>query len=113
MKNEDPKHLVQIPLYKVNPHLPVISGSLPVLTLIILDWIPQNDVMGHNNTKLFITHGGTNGLYEAIFHAVPMLGLPLLVDQYDNMLRITDRGAGKTLDITDLDQSVFRDSIKE
>ena len=88
------------------------SGSLPV-DCFILDWIPQNDVMGHNNTKLFITHGGTNGLYEAIFHAVPMLGLPLLVDQYDNMLRITDRGAGKTLDITDLDQSVFRDSIKE
>jgi glucuronosyltransferase len=80
---------------------------------LIQDWIPQNDVMGHNNTKLFITHGGTNGLYEAIFHAVPMLGLPLLVDQYDNMLRITDRGAGKTLDITDLEQSVFRDSIKE
>ena len=96
----------------------LIQGTLLVITTghfshFTLDWIPQNDVMGHNNTKLFITHGGTNGLYEAIFHAVPMLGLPLLVDQYDNMLRITDRGAGKTLDITDLDQSVFRDSIKE
>ena len=109
MKNGDRKNLVRIRLYKVSPSIsPPNSGNL-----YFLDWIPQNDVMGHNNTKLFITHGGTNGLYEAIFHAVPMLGLPLLVDQYDNMLRITDRGAGKTLDITDLDQSVFRDSIKE
>lgn len=80
---------------------------------LIQDWIPQNDVIGHNHTKLFITHGGTNGLYEAIFHAVPMLGLPLLVDQYDNMLRITDRGAGKTLDITKLEHNIFKESIKE
>ena len=70
-------------------------------------------MIGHNHTKLFITHGGTNGLYEAIFHAVPMLGLPLLVDQYDNMLRITDRGAGKTLDITKLEHNIFKDSINE
>lgn len=75
------------------------------------DWIPQNDVMGHPNTKLFITHGGTNGLYEAIFHAVPMLGLPLLVDQYDNMLRITDRGAGEKLDITALSSPEFKEKI--
>ena len=75
------------------------------------DWIPQNDVMGHANTKLFITHGGTNGLYEAIFHAVPMLGLPLLVDQYDNMLRITDRGAGEKLDITTLSPPEFEEKI--
>lgn len=66
----------------------------------IMDWIPQNDLIGHHKTKLFITHGGTNGLYEAIYHSVPMLGLPLLVDQFDNMLRVTERGAGLTLDIT-------------
>ena len=67
--------------------------------------------MGHPNTRLFITHGGTNGLYEAIFHAVPMLGLPLLVDQYDNMLRITDRGAGEKLDITTLSSPEFKEKI--
>lgn len=66
----------------------------------IMEWIPQNDLIGHPKTKLFITHGGTNGLYEAIYHSVPMLGLPLLVDQFDNMLRVTERGAGLTLDIT-------------
>ena len=78
----------------------------------VSDWIPQNDVMGHPNTKLFITHGGTNGLYEAIFHAVPILGLPLLVDQYDNMLRITDRKAGETLDITKLNSEDFEAKIR-
>ena len=47
---------------------------------------------------------GTNGLYEAIYHSVPMLGLPLLVDQFDNMLRVTERGAGLTLDITKINE---------
>ena len=23
-----------------------------------MEWIPQNDLMGHPNTKLFLTHGG-------------------------------------------------------
>jgi len=73
----------------------------------IMDWIPQNDLIGHPKTVLFITHGGTNGLYEAIYHGVPMLGLPLLVDQFDNMLRITGRGAGKVLDITKIDEHIL------
>lgn len=71
----------------------------------IMEWIPQNDLIGHPKTKLFITHGGTNGLYEAIYHSVPMLGLPLLVDQFDNMLRVTERGAGLTLDITKINEN--------
>jgi glucuronosyltransferase len=31
-----------------------------------------------------------------------MVGLPLLVDQFDNMLRVTERGAGEYLDITNI-----------
>ena len=53
------------------------------------------------------TYLGTNGLYEAIYHGVPMLGLPLLVDQFDNMLRITGCGAGKVLDITKIDEHIL------
>ena len=33
---------------------------------------------------------------------MPVVGVPLLVDQFDNMLRVTERGAGVTLDITSL-----------
>ena len=55
---------------------------------------------------------GTNGLYEAIYHSVPMLGLPLLVDQFDNMLRVTERGAGLTLDITKINEDDLFFSIQ-
>ncbi|KAG8002971.1 UDP-glucuronosyltransferase 2A1 [Nibea albiflora] len=53
----------------------------------LVEWLPQNDILGHPKTKVFIMHGGTNGIYEAIYHGVPILGIPLIFDQYDNMMR--------------------------
>ncbi|CAH6886782.1 LOC101844897 [Phodopus roborovskii] len=44
-------------------------------------WIPQNDLLGHPKTRAFITHGGTNGIYEAIYHGVPVVGIPLLKER--------------------------------
>ena len=41
-----------------------------------------------------------------------MLGLPLLVDQFDNMLRVTERGAGLTLDITKINEDDLFFSIQ-
>ncbi|KAJ8338922.1 hypothetical protein SKAU_G00357080 [Synaphobranchus kaupii] len=64
----------------------------------VYDWIPQNDLLGHAKTKVFITHGGTNGIYEAIYHGVPMVGIPLFADQPDNMLHMKTKGAAVTLD---------------
>ncbi|XP_058473697.1 UDP-glucuronosyltransferase 2C1-like [Solea solea] len=65
----------------------------------LCDWLPQNDLLGHPLTRAFVTHGGTNGLYEAVYHAVPMVGLPLFADQPDNLARLTRRGAAIVLDI--------------
>ncbi|XP_061118001.1 UDP-glucuronosyltransferase 2A1-like [Conger conger] len=64
----------------------------------LFDWIPQNDLLGHPKTKAFITHGGTNGMYEAIYHGVPMVGIPLFGDQPDNMLHMKTKGAAVILD---------------
>ncbi|XP_061119420.1 UDP-glucuronosyltransferase 2C1-like isoform X1 [Conger conger] len=65
----------------------------------LLDWIPQNDLLGHPKTKAFITHGGTNGMYEAIYHGVPMVGIPLFGDQPDNMHHMKTKGAAVILDL--------------
>ncbi|XP_062340272.1 UDP-glucuronosyltransferase 2B15-like isoform X3 [Osmerus eperlanus] len=65
---------------------------------ILYDWIPQNDLLGHTKTKAFITHGGTNGLYEAIYHGIPMVGIPLFADQPDNMMHMKSKGAAVMMD---------------
>ncbi|XP_067113986.1 UDP-glucuronosyltransferase 2C1-like isoform X2 [Osmerus mordax] len=68
----------------------------------LYDWIPQNDLLGHTKTKAFITHGGTNGLYEAIYHGIPMVGIPLFADQPDNMMHMKSKGAAVMMDFNKL-----------
>ncbi|KAL2304957.1 hypothetical protein Nmel_006924 [Mimus melanotis] len=88
----------------------------------IYDWIPQNDLIGHPLTKAFITHGGTNGLYEAIYHGIPMVGIPMFADQHDNIAHMVAKGAAvqvdfntmKTQDLVDaLNTVIYNSTYKE
>ncbi|CAN9506751.1 unnamed protein product [Ophioblennius macclurei] len=81
---------------------------------LIVDWMPQNDLLGHPKIKLFVAHGGTNGIQEALYHGVPVVGIPLFFDQYDNLLRLADRGGAKILTLSALDKDDnFLKAIKE
>ncbi|CAL8243384.1 unnamed protein product [Lota lota] len=80
---------------------------------LLVDWMPQNDLLGHAKTKVFVAHGGTNGVQEAIYHGVPILGLPLVFDQHDNLFKIKYRGAGKILNIFTINSESFLQGIEE
>ncbi|XP_077983341.1 UDP-glucuronosyltransferase 2B15-like [Glandiceps talaboti] len=62
-------------------------------------WMPQNDLLGNPRTKAFVAHGGMNGIYEAMFHGVPMVGMPLYGDHYDNFARLTTKGMAVSVNI--------------
>ncbi|KAL7838073.1 hypothetical protein AOLI_G00264770 [Acnodon oligacanthus] len=79
----------------------------------LYDWIPQNDLLGHPKTKAFITHGGTNGLYEAIYHGVPMVGIPLFADQPDNVLHMKTKGAAVMLEFNKMKTKDLKDALTE
>ncbi|XP_029028728.1 UDP-glucuronosyltransferase 2A2-like [Betta splendens] len=79
---------------------------------LLVDWMPQKDLLGHPLTKVFVAHGGTNGVQEAIYYGVPVLGIPLFFDQYDNLLRLQQRGAGKILHLSEISQC-FEQSLME
>ena len=44
-------------------------------------FLPQADILAHKNVVLFITHCGMHGVMEAIYHKVPMVGMPVFIDQ--------------------------------
>ncbi|TWW54932.1 UDP-glucuronosyltransferase 2A1 [Takifugu flavidus] len=71
---------------------------------LLVDWMPQNDLFGHPKTKLFVAHGGTNGVQEAMYHGVPVVGLPVFFDQYDNLLRLKERGGAEILTLRTVDK---------
>ncbi|XP_072543530.1 UDP glucuronosyltransferase 5 family, polypeptide G1 [Salminus brasiliensis] len=80
---------------------------------LLVNWFPQNDLLGHPKTRAFVSHGGTNGLYEAIYHGVPVLGLPLLFDQFDNVLKLKARGAAQVLEVASLTKDQFLEALKD
>ncbi|XP_025100126.1 2-hydroxyacylsphingosine 1-beta-galactosyltransferase-like [Pomacea canaliculata] len=62
-------------------------------------WIPQNDLLAHPNTRVFFSHCGSNGQYEALFHAVPVVCTPLFLDQFYNAERMRVKGMAETVDL--------------
>ena len=75
--------------------------------------LPQNDLLAHPKVILFITHCGINGLTEAVYHGVPMLGIPLIFDQWNNAKAIESKGYGKYLDINIFTANDLQESILE
>ncbi|MBC2830594.1 hypothetical protein H4997_09260, partial [Campylobacter jejuni] len=79
----------------------------------IYKWLPQNDLLGHPKTKAFVTHGGANGLYEAIHHGIPMIGIPLFGEQHDNIAHMVAKGAAVALNIRTMSKSDVLNALEE
>ncbi|XP_069160929.1 UDP-glycosyltransferase UGT5-like [Procambarus clarkii] len=51
----------------------------------------------HHNVKVFITHGGLLSLQEALYHATPLLVLPIFADQPRNARFVKESELGDLL----------------
>lgn len=54
----------------------------------IINWAPQNDILGRPGVGVFLTQGGINSLYEAAYHAKPVVTIPLIADQEGNAVKV-------------------------
>jgi UDP-N-acetylglucosamine:LPS N-acetylglucosamine transferase len=88
-------------------------GQVLPSNVMALNWIPQNDVLGHENIKLFITHCGNSGQHEALYNAVPMLGIPVFGDQLHNARRMEKRWFGVFIRPAELTKQKLLDAIKQ
>ncbi|KAI5697927.1 hypothetical protein M8J77_023110 [Diaphorina citri] len=57
-------------------------------------WFAQQDILGHRNCKLFITHGGIHSSMEAVYHGVPVVMMPGFSDQHQNCKLMEEKGMG-------------------
>ncbi|GAB0089114.1 hypothetical protein DMENIID0001_036040 [Sergentomyia squamirostris] len=81
--------------------------------LIILKWVPQNEILAHPNTKLFITHCGLLSTQEAAWHGVPIVGLPVFADQFLNIQKSVEIGVALTVDLANINAEALQDSIHQ
>ncbi|CAH1786753.1 unnamed protein product, partial [Owenia fusiformis] len=79
----------------------------------LLKWLPQNDLLARPEVKLFITHCGNNGQFEALHYGVPMLGLPTTADQPHNAVRMQHKGYGIAMNMLDFTAEDLSRNINE
>jgi glucuronosyltransferase len=64
-----------------------VPTSLPK-NIMVKKFLPQQSILAHPKTKLFFTHVGNNGLLEAIHYRVPMVGLPIYMNQGKQFIKL-------------------------
>ncbi|KAJ8733177.1 hypothetical protein PYW08_001475 [Mythimna loreyi] len=77
----------------------------------ISKWLPQADLLKHPKVKLFITQGGLQSTDEAITAGVPLIGMPMLGDQWFNVERYEFHKIGVRLDMETLTEENFKNAI--
>lgn len=74
-------------------------------------WIPQIPVLGHNNTRAFITHCGLLGLQESLHFGVPIIGIPLHSDQFRNVQIFVKKHMGIRINYEDITDQNLDDAL--
>jgi UDP:flavonoid glycosyltransferase YjiC (YdhE family) len=73
------------------------------------EFLPQPRILPQ--CDLLITHGGNNTTCEGFHFGLPMIGLPLFWDQYDNAQRLDETGFGVRLPTYDWTEERLLDAI--
>merc|ERR1712127_900792 len=81
--------------------------------ILLSPWVPQQDLLGHPNLKVFVTHGGLGSLVEAIYHKAVIVGLPLSNDQKPNLLRAERHGYAVLLNWEEITAEELVGSIRK
>ncbi|XP_050538821.1 UDP-glucosyltransferase 2-like [Daktulosphaira vitifoliae] len=76
-------------------------------------WFPQRDILLHPKVKLFISHGGISGMYEAVDAGIPVLGFPIFYDQPRNMANLVDIGMAISMDLFSVTKETLFDAINK
>lgn len=72
--------------------------------ILMTDWTEQSVILQHPKVKLFITSGGILSVQEAIWNAVPILGIPLWPQQFHTVDKVVRKGFGKQMKLQALSQ---------
>uniref|UniRef100_A0A0A9Y0D8 UDP-glucuronosyltransferase n=1 Tax=Lygus hesperus TaxID=30085 RepID=A0A0A9Y0D8_LYGHE len=103
------KTLKQKVVWKTAPGLPEIKAP----NIYTKEWLPQQDILAHNKTLLFITHGGLQSMVESINFGVPTIGMPVFFDQFKDVKFMTTVGMGLPLHYDNITEETVSWTINE
>ncbi|KAL0818830.1 hypothetical protein ABMA28_008150 [Loxostege sticticalis] len=79
--------LKQTVIWKFEDAIPDLPNNVH-----LVDWAPQQGILAHPNCILFITHGGLLSTTEALHFGVPLIGIPMFADQFNNVNKAVSKG---------------------
>ena len=68
---------------------------------------------GHPKTRAIVYQCGINGIFEAIYHAVPVICIPVQSDQWDIARRLVEKGMGLQLSLHGMDSDDLVEAIND
>ncbi|XP_065221763.1 UDP-glucosyltransferase 2-like [Planococcus citri] len=76
-------------------------------------WFPQRDILEHKNVIAFISHCGLIGSLEAIHTSTPVIGMPIMFDQFQNAKILVEHGIGIYVDYYNMRENTLLNAITE
>ncbi|CAD6191762.1 unnamed protein product [Caenorhabditis auriculariae] len=70
-----------------------------------LEWLPQTTLLQDKRVIGFISHAGQNSYVETAAAGIPIIAIPLIVDQFYNARNAVDKGIGILIDKEELNES--------
>ncbi|KAL7028605.1 hypothetical protein ACKWTF_005918 [Chironomus riparius] len=81
--------------------------------LMIRPWLSQNDILAHKNVKAFISHSGMLSTLESTWHGVPIVGIPLFMDQIRNLKKSENAGVAVKVDLQTITTEKLKSALLE
>ncbi|GMT23559.1 hypothetical protein PFISCL1PPCAC_14856, partial [Pristionchus fissidentatus] len=78
-----------------------------------LEWLPQTDLLFDSRVVAFISHMGLNSFVESSLAGVPLISIPLMVDQFHNARQAIRLGTSVKLDKTNLSEEKIVKALEE
>lgn len=89
------------------------GANLQTMNVMTMGWLPQHDILKHENVKAFISHAGILSTIEAVDAGVPMVAIPLFGDQYGNAAALQDAGIATIVSYQNIKKQYLLNAINE
>jgi glucuronosyltransferase len=93
-----------------------VTGTRPASlgnNTLAVDWLPQNDLLGHASTRLFVSHCGLSSSMEAAYNAIPVVAMPICTDGFQNARKLSRAGMAVILEFQTLTEDSLEHAIWE
>ncbi|CAL2044050.1 unnamed protein product [Caenorhabditis brenneri] len=79
----------------------------------VSSWVPQQQILNHEKTVLFLSHGGLKSVKEAVCSATPSLFMPMFAEQMRNAWLAKSKGFARILNKFHLSEEYLENHIRE